>query len=62
MASKDMKGSNDQEHSKSHPKHSQPVGKNGLPIHTMNVPGVSRKAGTPGWVSGPAKAAARKAK
>lgn len=40
----------------------QPVGKNGLPIHTMNVPGVSRKAGTPGWVSGPAKSAARKAK
>ena len=40
----------------------QPVGKNGLPIHTMNVPGISRKAGTPGWVSGPAKSAARKAK
>ena len=40
----------------------QPVTKTGLPIHKMNVPGISRAAGTPGWVSGPAKAAARKAK
>lgn len=41
---------------------SQPVTKNGLPIHKMNVPGISRSAGTPGWLSAPAKAAARKAK
>jgi hypothetical protein len=46
----------------SSPSPKQPVDGNGLPIHTFNVPGVSRKAGTPGWVSGPAKTAARKAK
>lgn len=40
----------------------QPIDSKGLPIHTYNVPGLSRKAGTPGWVSGPAKAAARKGK
>jgi hypothetical protein len=40
----------------------KPIDKNGIPIHVMNVPGVSRSAGTPGWVSGPAKSAARKAK
>ena len=62
MGSKNSKGSSDQEHSKSHPKHSQPVSSKGVPTHTFNVPGVSRKAGTPGWVSGPAKAAARKSK
>jgi hypothetical protein len=39
-----------------------PVDKNGIPIKTYDVPGLSRKPGTPGWASGPAKAAARKAK
>lgn len=40
----------------------QPIAGNGLPIHKMSVPGIHRSAGTPGWVSGPAKSAAKKAK
>lgn len=40
----------------------QPMAKNGQPISTFNVPGVSRSHGTPAWVSGPAKSAAKKAK
>jgi hypothetical protein len=40
----------------------QPVNSAGIPIHVFNVPGVSRKPGTPSWVSGPAKAATGKAK
>lgn len=40
----------------------KPVNDRGIPIHVFNVPGVSRKPGTPGWVSAPANAAARKAK
>lgn len=39
-----------------------PMSGKGVPISTFNVPGVSRPHGTPSWVSGPAKAAARKAK
>ena len=39
-----------------------PMDSKGRPISTFNVPGVSRKHGTPGWVSGPAKSAAAKAK
>lgn len=62
MASKSVKGSSDKEHSKSHPKHEQPMAKNGQPISTFNVPGISRAHGTPAWVSGPAKSAAKKAK
>jgi len=39
-----------------------PVNDKGVPIHTFSVPGVNRKAGTPGWAKGPATAAAKKAK
>lgn len=54
--------SSDEKNAKSHPKVKEPIDSKGLPIHVHNVPGLSRKAGTPGWVSGPAKSAARSAK
>jgi hypothetical protein len=40
----------------------QPVDSRGMPISTFNVPGVSRKPGTPTWARDPAAAATRKAK
>ena len=40
----------------------QPVDKRGLPISASKVPGLNRPTGTPGWLSGPAKSAAKKAK
>lgn len=39
-----------------------PVNGKGVPISTFNVPGLSRSHGTPGWLKGPADAAAKKAK
>lgn len=54
--------SSDKTHAKSSPDPKQPVDKRGMPISTFNVPGVSRPHGTPGWVSGPAKSATKKAK
>lgn len=59
---KNQKGSRDTEHAAAHSKHEKPMAKNGQPISTFNVPGVSRSHGTPGWASGPAKVAARRAK
>ncbi len=38
------------------------MAKNGQPISTFNVPGISRPHGTPAWVKGPAGSAAKKAK
>ena len=48
--------------SPSSPKAKQPVSKRGTPSHTMNVPGYSRECGTPGYISKPAAAAAKKSK
>lgn len=44
------------------PSPKQPMAKNGQPISTFNVPGISRPHGTPAWVKGPAGSAAKKAK
>ena len=48
--------------SPSSPKPAQHVGKKGQIEHSSNVPGYDHASGTPGWVSGPARKAAARAK
>lgn len=40
----------------------QPVDSRGFPIAMSKVPGLNKPSGTPGYISKPANAAARKAK
>jgi hypothetical protein len=49
--------------SKSSPSPAKHIDKKGVPTHSVSgVPGYKDAPGTPKWVSGPAKAAAKKAK
>lgn len=48
--------------SPSSPKPAKHISSKGIPKHSVNVPGYSKGTGTPGWVSKPAAAAAKKSK